>query len=307
LTQNIQYTGTSDYNLANEYIQYYGYKKVTLINDIPGTDCLQIGNPNRTTGFSVDCKLWTNTEVIEGSRDGLQSTMFNEGTSNIVNNIPIWVSEAKRVVNFSYEEDISFKDINLRRYRITDSQFLLTNPVTTGNYWFLENYIAPMGRYLGGLDGFLCQPNFYGDQLPALNPNITRGMVASNFDPSMELHKTYLDIEPFSGATFAGRKRLQVGFDLSNQRLSPYSPWSKIYANFTHLQPIHVPLAWGEEGKDISDADASTFRSGVYGNRTMAWRVMLGLVISGSALLAFAIFWVIKASRLDETTTTTNN
>jgi len=159
-----------------------------------------------------------------------------------------------------------------------------------------------MSRYLGGVDGYLTQPHFYGAS--ANLTSLTRGMTG-NFAPNQAIHSSYLNIEPLSGRCFMATKRLQLGFSLFPERFYPYSPWAKlINSQYSVNSPINLPLLWAEEGKNISDDDASSFRNDVYGSRFIA-RIILGVLVAvGGTMVITCTYWLVRAAKMNSETTT---
>lgn len=89
------------------------------------------------------------------------------------------------------------------------------------------------------------------------------GSVTSQFsgisDAVFQDHGSWLDVEPWSGKVFQGRKRLQVNFGLSKDNF-PALPGVWKAANPSYL---YFPIAWVEELGQINSADASSFYSNV--------------------------------------------
>jgi len=298
------FTGRDDIHKTNMYKVYGGYSALTYVSDVPHKRCVPVpenpANYTSRTGYSYDCKLWKETEIVTGTRDGTQSNLYREGKT--AENIDIYVTEGKRIVTFSYDKDVKFRGIDLRRYRIDEKNLLVA---TAGKYFLDEDYVIPMTRYLGGYDGFLSQGQFYA-KTP--KPDLyERGFdPASGFKPNEEDHATYLDVEPLTGRTMSARKRLQIGFSLHRDRLSILDPWSRIFANFNKSYPLYVPLVYVNEGKDISEDDAKSFVKNIYDNRKMAKNIFTSFLTVGVVMFSVSLGWMVYLCKKGPDTTSTN-
>jgi len=103
---------------------------------------------------------------------------------------------------------------------------------------------------------------------------------------------TFLDIEPLSGKVMQGRQRLQVNLRLDKIRFNGL--YSKMY---TADDSVMFPILWAQEGDTISDADALTFRSSVYDNRSLgkSWTVVL--IIFGMIVMVIGLGSLCKGWR----------
>jgi hypothetical protein len=217
------------------------------------------------------------------------------------------VKEVRRAVRLVKQEGtILFKGITLRRYTVDPIQLLNSahNPANAKYTMTVDDGIVPMTRFFGGVDLFVSQPHFLGGNITAVK---SRLHPTSTINPQddFNVHKTYLDIEPYSGKTMAARKRLQLGMMLSGGktavsggRFTLDGPYGKIVTPFQNqLRPLYIPIVWAEEGKDIGDKDASDFVSKIYGTRSMLDKVMIGGIAGGGAFGVIMVFVACKVGR----------
>jgi hypothetical protein len=305
---DVEYTGQTDIDKLGQYQKYEGCRNATLINDFPSTNggsrrCLTTDQtiilpvPIRF-GYEEKCHLWTKPEIIDGQYIPTQFKPFDEGDGTPF--YDLWVKEVRRAVRLVKQAtQIKFKGITMNRYFVDQTQLLRAsqNPANVKYTMTVDNGIVPMTRYFGGADLFVSQPHFLGGNLTAIKSHLDPTSTINPVD-TIDMHKTYLDIEPYSGKTMAARKRLQLGVMISTARYTTDGAYGKIVQNFTDIHsPLYVPILWAEEGKDISDEDASDFVSKIYDTRAMLDKVMIGGIAGGGA---FGIIMVFVACRVSK-------
>lgn len=92
-------------------------------------------------------------------------------------------------------------------------------------------------------------PHFYfGD--PALSQRFM-------LTPTKEEHATFIDIEPNTGLTMQGHKRLQLNFAISSFSIK------NILLNVNTSNPVFVPVFFTDESARISEEDADDFKQKV--------------------------------------------
>jgi len=200
--------------------------------------------------------------------------------------------EVQRAVQLILLGGVTLKGINLNRYYINPTQ-LQDASVVSANGNYLQNLgpgIIPMTRYYGGADLTVSLPHFLGTNLASITANLDPTSTINPVD-SFDVHKTYVDIEPYTGKAMSARKRLQVNLMLSTSRFVVDGPYGLVVKNYTNpLAPLIVPIVWAEEGADISDSDAASFVSAIYGTRTLANNAMIGGIVAGGAFGIAMVF-----------------
>jgi len=270
------------------------------VNDIPAVlatrKCINITEadfgptPGPRFGYEQNCFFWESAETIDGDYTDTQFSAFQEGS--VSSEFSLWTNEVQRAVHLVLVGGVTFKGITLNRYQIDPAQLLnaSVNPANNKYLQFLGPGIIPMQRYYGGADLFLSQPHFLGCDVTTIKSRLDPTSTISPVD-DFNVHKTYLDIEPYTGKTFSARKRLQVGIMLSGRRYAKDGPYGKIIAGYpNHRNPIFVPIVWAEEGNDITDSDASSFVTNVYDLRTMVKNAMIGGIVAGAAFGIIMVF-----------------
>lgn len=109
--------------------------------------------------------------------------------------------------------------------------------------------------------------------------------------PDYEKHTTHLDVEPTTGKTFYARKRWQI-----NMHVKPVQNITVLGKPINWFKNIDewliLPMVWIEESGEITDDEATTFRSSVYlvRNLELAFKFGgggLGLLLAGLAIFQF--------------------
>jgi len=324
------YTGADGDNThITFYKKYLGADHITTVEDLPDAPalhhCVDPGSLEaRTNGrqsYDLGCPIWStqapysNVEMIDGCSDGFKAPfMFQEGKD--AEDMIVWVSEAQRRVKFSKTTDIDFKNLKLWRYQMNPNVLRnSTDPLCTdipmAKHYYNVNHprgVASRQR-TDAIDIFLSKPHFFeGDTA------LFQSQLDIDIAPNADFHDTYLDVEPLTGRTFSGRKRLQLGIFLSKQRFADYV-FAGVYANIVAKFPgntaaqdstvttaqgsgannLYLPILWAAEGKDISDDDAASFVDKIYGTRKVFFVTQIVLVIVGGLMFFTFLILCIKA------------
>jgi len=322
-------TGTTDPNKVGQFVSFYGITAFSSINDFPWNNNNSYAKCSASSpaGLRANCLLWDSTEVIAGSYDGTSGMPINsEGQTPVDNNV--WVSEAKRVLNFKFTGDTTIKGINVRNYQINPAAFQSSsvNPANAKYFMNEPTGVVPMTAYYGR-EVMLTKPHFLGADASAQ-------ATVTGLSPNANLHETYLQVDPITGITFSARKRLQVNAKLNpatwnyykaaqnaGNKLNPYSrdftyePYYQLFttaskdtinnsptigAAISAKSPTYVPLYWIEEAGDISDSDASAYVNSLYGSRNAAYLVQVILCpICSVVTVALIVLFVMAEQNKD--------
>jgi hypothetical protein len=305
-----------------------GAAYITTVNDLPDSPamkvCVDPNTPESKSGrasYDVGCSIWSAQapypakEDIDGCSDGFKAPFMFQENKDAVDMI-VWVSEAQRRVKFTKTADITLKDIKLWRYQMsTNTLRNSTDPLQTdipmAKHYYNVNH--PRGvtsrQRTDAIDIFLSKPHFFeGDTA------LFQSQLDIDIAPDATIHDTYLDVEPLSGRTFSGRKRLQLGVYLSKQRFADFL-FGGVYANIVFRFPgnsgstesvvstplgsgannLYLPILWAAEGKDINDDDAASFVEKIYGTRKAFFVAQIVLVIVGGLMFFTFLILCIKA------------
>jgi hypothetical protein len=221
--------------------------------------------------------------------------------------MPVYVSDALRVVNFLYRNDVTYKGITMRNYTMDLRSMLSAQEYPPNlNYSMTKDpsFIIPLNRYLGGVDLFLSFPHFLG-----ASANVTRTFNAQYIMPDYSKHQTYIFSEPLTGVSMKVHKRLMAGIKLNPLRMSavvstapwptlaldPYDLYSMLWYN-GQSTAIYLPMFWAEEFGEITDSDASAFSNKIYDARKLGRAIQIAFVVFGGvSLVVLAVFYCRKA------------
>jgi len=172
-----------------------------------------------------DWEIWNEPVMIRGSSPDSNSPPFKDGDDNIVREISLYVSEVKLPVSLLYRKDEEVKGITARRYTLNEAlinaSFIPKNTYKNDGKWKQSPLHSPDGLFditptQGGVPTLSSIP-WWGHSDPTVYAHITcNGNPCSDaYEPS--IHDTYLDVEPITGLTIKGNKRLQANFRVSAQ------------------------------------------------------------------------------------------
>jgi hypothetical protein len=290
---SIKFTGSDDEKKTGQWKQYYGLTNLSGPNAFSGP-CLY---ENPRAAYPLNCKLWNTSEVITGSYDGVSGVPLTEGSTPP--NMPLYIADALRVVNFVYRNDVTYKGIALRNYTmdLNAMKSAAENPDNAKYYMTHDpSLIIPLNRYLGGVDVFLSFPHFLG--APS---TVTSTFNSSLLQPDPAKHQSYLFAEPLTGLNMKAHKRLMAGVKLSPLRVAAYTRltgaplldeldfYYKLWYNGADTV-IYLPTFWAEEFGEISSDDAAKFSSAIYDNRKIGRGIQIAFVVFGGVSLVFLAF-----------------
>lgn len=153
--------------------------------------------------------------------------------------------------------------------------------------------------YLDGLiDLSLCQngapvaissPHFY-----SADPMLA---MAAGLKPDKQLHETYLDIEPMTGAVFRAASRAQLNAFVESAALSSVD--SKLIGKMT---PMIAPLLWLEESAEIDHKSALEFKGQLLNlvqkaKRSFVYAILVGFLLT---LAVSGQYWYATCYRFRE-------
>ncbi|MFX1511076.1 MAG: hypothetical protein ACFFCQ_00605, partial [Promethearchaeota archaeon] len=200
--------------------------------------------------------IWASDEQVRGT----DATQFAPDVSKD-DILVTWVSELFRAVDLEFQSEVKEKGIKLYRFVLTE-ETMDVDP----NYYQTIKGVANMTSTQDGVPLFLSKPHFL------------------HADPSLELpsadaskHDTVIDVEPISGATMSGRKRLQINF-----KIEAGDAFTK------NVSEGYMSVVWVEEGATIPEDSAEDFKDTVYGAQDLQQVALFGGPTIGIVLLGAA-------------------
>jgi lysosome membrane protein 2 len=221
----------------------------------------------RWNGLSVVSGTWVTDEVITGT----DATQFHPDV-NKDETLKAFVSDILRVVDLVYKEERTVEGIDLYRFILANSVLGLN-----ANYYQSIRGLANMTSAIGA-PLFLSKPHFLDAEAGKTSALVT------GLSQNREEHDTFIDVEPLTGATLSARKRLQLNFNVTQGNLV-----------YTAQKQALIPLAWVEEGADITPGQAKDFKDAIYGAQNLQQLATIGGPAIGIILLLTAAFIGIRA------------
>lgn len=286
--------------------RYYRYRGVAQFRTLEDLAPISPISPSYTaaacgfifTGvisFNRRCQPFDTSVIITGSSTSSSQGPFQE--DNPLPGFGIFLLEALRVANFSLIGEVSFKDIKMNRYNLVRSQ-LQNNTRNPDNAIWRHTFadgVVPTADFNGGLPVVLSQPFFGAIGLDQTLDKITITNLRTFSDDDFG---TFVYVEPLSGLTMYGRKRLQASLRVDRALLD-----SRLHrATFSGLSDFsdrayYLPMFWGEEAGEIKDDDASDFRRAVYGTRDLSDILTIVFLAVGIVLVVVGIFCIVYQAR----------
>ena len=152
--------------------------------------------------------------------------------------------------------------------------------------------------YIDGLmDLSLCQK---GAPIAASSPHFYNAdpmlAMAAGLRPNKELHETYLDIEPMTGAVFRAASRAQLNAYVEQAALEVVD--SSLVGQMT---PMVAPLLWLEEAAEIDDKSSKEFKGKLLNLVDKAKRSFLVSFVLGLLIMAAVAvqYWYATCYKID--------
>lgn len=279
----VQYTGKGDFERIGQFVKYAGVSEYQSYCDL--FDPAQVGNCATAQGRAVfDEDLYTSPLSISGTGDGMNQGPLHEGDDEIVPVYTLYVDEARRPLPLVYNMTHStVRDIEMRRYRVGQE------PLVGDNYYrnktqlrFDDDKQVPNGftsvqSVTGGIPLLLGLPRFG----PMVDADFDAGVTCTGADgtPGRRCqdtyvdaeHGTWIDVEPITGLTMYGRKRLQANFRTSKTELytalaNPAMQGINYHYNNMFLAPswnsnpnMILPYYWADLHDMLKDKDVKDF------------------------------------------------
>lgn len=227
--------------------------------------------------------------------------------------VSVFVSDITRRAKMVWYSDISLKGIDLRRYTISDEEFVKI-PFFGQYYDGLANYTCPAA---GGPTTFACLPRYQkvnqtdcdirgGFEFATLavptDADFNRDApFGANFFLASEL-LPFIDFEPTSGAAMAGTLKMQL-----NLMVTPYvGATAALYpagAESTWLstgprRTTVIPSVWLSKIAFLSDKQADKFKSTVQAAQLASKVVLIvGTIVGGVMMFAGLAFFIVNVRK----------
>jgi len=130
-----------------------------------------------------------------------------------------------------------------------------------------------------GIPMFLSKPHFLDADI--LLTNSIKGL-----NSRKELHDTYLKIEPNTGAVMNAAQRFQINFMITKTDI-----WHK------NCYEGIMPVVWLENGGQITQDLAKSFKELVYGTQNLSLYLFQGTTALGATLIITGVVFTTKKNR----------
>ena len=239
---------------------------------------------------------------------GTDGNMF--GAPTISDKLQVYISDIYRTVYLQFSKDTTdWHGVTLRRYAL-QLKDLANETLNPEEAWQYNSY-GPSGMEnlttVAGAPLFASKPHFL-DGSTSLAASVI-GMV-----PRREVHDTYLDIEPNTGALVRAHKRLQLVYEMTNVHLPAiteeavvaidticrevntsdclmldaalqclYTPSEWKFYN----DRVYIPYAWADEYTTGTHQNAMDIKEGIYETDEFAADIRLWCFVVSGILAAF--------------------
>lgn len=244
-------------------------------------DITKLGKIEKWNEISIN-NCWANTPTtcgyINGSTDG---TRFQPGLTPTKNpTVNLYSASLFRPLSMGYKRNYQFKGINVAKYEIEASNFILSI-YENSCYCYDQNKLVngeKLCDYNGLLDISQCRkapiiisaPHFlYG------SPELREAV--KGLEPDLTKHDSYVDIDPVTGIVLKGRKRLQINAYV----------WKSKFGRKD--KDTLVPVMWLEEGQEITDEKAVLYYQAIHGLTDKINYVLIACILIGTALIIAAL------------------
>jgi len=318
------HTGVKNMNQLNQYEYYMGMKQMWVCNNIGTGPAVGPDEWPSCYQFQPD---WTPEQAKAHGYilmwDGLDASAIS-GTDGsmwkhpIDDEMMVFIDDIYRSGYSQYKMDVTWRDLNLRRYGLRDEDLLNAeaNPVNSKYFSFGPSGLSNF-THVANFPLFASKPHFYGGD-ESLSSSI------DGLHPDINIHDTFLDIEPYTGATFRAAKRLQLSVQMTNLDMPVVAEdvmpaiidmFNRIVNNEQlaeqlqclnsnvqwHFQngEIFFPHMWAEEMFEIDESTTDDVKNQIYWTISLRDAVQMWCLVVSAALLLTLIFMVLtrKMSR----------
>lgn len=222
-TDNAVYTGKGDISRVGQYVKWNGH-----------------------------------TEIFEHGGWGTYTAKMINGTGGFLfapdvkrhHNLTAFISELYRSGYFSYKEDVNLYGVTAYRYVLPEDELISANQ-DPGFYPNGPNGVLNLTAvFTQNAPVFASKPHFL-DADPGYVNNVT------GLYPNRELHDSYLDVEPITGAVIRAAKRIQINLQL--KRTNHFRETEDI------MPQLMMPVFWASEEGSLTHSLANKFKGKVYG------------------------------------------
>jgi len=283
--------GVQDWKRSREYIAYEGVTEFSTVAELYKSYCWTIGAAFCVALRKENNKVWENREVIRGTSSGNLMEPFADVEHNgAINELFIWFNDGNRVLPLDFTDGSKqVKGINVHKFVLNEEVFGHTTPNPNGTWYGPQYYnngdpdgIVDVSTSVFDIPVVLSEPYFSsnegGECLATIN-NI-------NFFPDRTAYSSELLVEPWSGVTVSGTKKIQAAFQIKQ-----YTFDSDYYRKlFTRNDTIYLPYYWADDNREIDDDDAQFFIDTVYGLRKGGIAMAVVLPVTGAVLIGLAVY-----------------
>lgn len=164
------------------------------------------------------------------------------------------VTTVYRSFRLIYDSIVNYRGIRLYRFAL-DPELFISGDIDGNNKGF-----CVMGKKClpsGVMDLSHCDPTHApvtGSPPHFYLGNKSLANAVNGLNPNKVLHGTFLDIEPNTGITMQGNRRMQINANLRN---------IKGITAFQDTTTVYLPIFWGNKHARISEEDADDFKRDV--------------------------------------------
>jgi len=231
--------------------------------------------------------VWQSPEPFKGT----SGTQVPPGVNRHATQ-PVWSGTLQRNIDLAFNRTVEVKGITLDEFILPSStlESAAKNPANAKYYTSIDGMhnmtSAELVPGAPGIPLFVSKPYYIGVD-PTVNSMVNLllpdGTVQQGFVPNPEIHDTFVRLEPLTGAALDAALRLQINLLLKPELVTIYHP---------NTPAVYLPVYWAQESSTITDKQATSFKSSVYGAQKLGNALLVLFVVVGAILIAVGLAFI---------------
>jgi hypothetical protein len=200
--------------------------------------------------------IWARSENVSSFVEDTGISPFYKETT--LQNFGRWNDALKRVITYSFSSTDSYGKFTVNRYFMNENTLKSEYAYPENSRYFMNgpDGVANLAPANLGAQIWISNPHFYGGENSLKSP-----FTFDSFSPSAEYHRSYVDIEGWSGSVMQGSDRYQVNLRLSKADWFSEPVYGDLFYNF---DTVYAPLLWVDSSFEIHPSRYEDLYQNVY-------------------------------------------